>query len=81
LLQLQASLTEAEQAEQAARVALDQARAARAEATHLYHDAVVAARTQVIAQYGSDAAAVSLVGLTRRSERKRPVKRQTSTTR
>ncbi|NTW01427.1 MAG: hypothetical protein HGA19_08965 [Oscillochloris sp.] len=76
LLQLQATLTQAEQAEKAAEVALAQARSVRAEASHFYHDAVVGARTQVIAQYGPDATAVALVGLKRKSERKRPVKRQ-----
>ena len=76
LMQLQATLTQAEQAEKEAEVALAQARAIRAETTHTYHDAVVGARAHVVAQYGPDSTAISLVGLTRKSERKRPVKRQ-----
>jgi hypothetical protein len=75
LLQLQANLVQTEQIEQAAEAALAQARSARVQATHVYHNAVVGARTHVIAQYGPDATAVSLVGLTRKSQRKRPVKR------
>jgi hypothetical protein len=81
LLQLQANLIQAEQAEHAVKVALDQARAARNQAAHQYHDAVVSARIQVVAQYGADAAAVSLIGMTRTSERKRPAKRQAAAAR
>ena len=77
LLQVQATLTQAELAEKAAEVALQQARIVRAETSHFYHDLVVNSRTQVIAQFGPDSAAVALVGLTRKSQRKRPVKRQT----
>lgn len=76
LLQLQAALAQAEQAEQMAEQALAQARALRAEHSRRYHDAVVGARTQVVAQYGPDSHAVALVGLTRKSERKRPSRRQ-----
>ncbi len=79
LLQVQATLTQAEQAEKAAEVALEQARRVRAETSHIYHDLVVGSRVQVVAQYGIDSGAVSLVGLTRKSERKRPVRRQTAT--
>ncbi len=78
LLQVQASLTQAELAEKAAEVALQQARNTRAETSHFYHDLVVNSRTQVVAQFGPDSAAVALIGLTRKSQRKRPVKRQTS---
>jgi hypothetical protein len=80
ILQMQATLAQAEQAAKAAEVALAEARAVRAETSHIYHDLVVGARVQVMAQYGPDAPAVSLVGLTRKSERKRPAKRQPTTT-
>jgi hypothetical protein len=76
LLQVQATLTQAEQADKVAQVTSEQAHNVWAETTHFYHDLVVNARTQVIAQYGADATAVSLVGLTRKSERKQPVKRK-----
>ncbi|NTU82516.1 MAG: hypothetical protein HGA45_24625 [Chloroflexales bacterium] len=76
LLQLQAALAQAEQAEQVAEQALAQARALRAECSHRYHNAVVGARTQVLAQYGLDSHVVALVGLTRKSDRRRPTRRQ-----
>lgn len=75
LLQLQTNLTYAEQNETSAEVALAAARRARSEISHVYHDAVVGARSHVMAQYGPDAAAVALVGMKRKSERRRPVKR------
>ena len=39
------------------------------------HDALLNAKTQVIAQYGSDAHEVQLLGLKRKSERRRPMRR------
>lgn len=75
LLQLQSSVIQTEQAEKIAEVALAEAKAARAAASHQYHDAVLGARAHVVAQYGPDATAVALVGLKRKSERKRPVRR------
>jgi hypothetical protein len=80
LMQAQAALTQAEQAEKEAEIALAQARSVRAEMSHTYHDLVVGARAQVIAQYGPDAPAIALIGLTRKSDRKRPVKRQAAIT-
>ena len=35
------------------------------------HAALLAAKDQVVAQYGDDSPAISLIGLTRRSDRKR----------
>lgn len=79
LMQAQAALTQAEQAEKEAEVALAEARRVRAELCQAYHDLTVGARAQVIAQYGPDAPAIALIGLTRKSDRKRPVKRQAAT--
>ena len=79
LLQIQASLTQMAQTTKANEVALEQSRALWAETTHLYHDSVVTARTKVIAQYGADSTAVALIGLKRKSDRKRPGKRQKKT--
>jgi hypothetical protein len=76
IVQHQVELTQAELEEQLAEEALVRARARRVLASHTYHDAVVGARAQVIAQYGPDATAVALVGLTRKSERKQPAKRK-----
>ena len=39
------------------------------------HDGMLGAKAQVIAQYGPDAHAVQLLGLKRKSERRRPVRR------
>jgi hypothetical protein len=75
ILQLQASLAQAKQADQLAEGSRVQARAFLIEISRRYHDAVLGARTQVVAQYGPDSTAVTLIGLTRKSERKRPVKR------
>jgi dTDP-4-amino-4,6-dideoxygalactose transaminase len=55
LLQLQATLAQAEQAEVMIETSLAQARRVRIETSHAYHDLVVSARTQVLAQYGPDA--------------------------
>lgn len=76
LLQLQSALVQADQATKTAEYALDEARRVRSEISHSYHNAVIGARVQVIGQFGPDATAVALVGLTRRSERKRPTRRE-----
>ncbi|MEI8167374.1 MAG: hypothetical protein WCG26_13415 [Chloroflexales bacterium] len=76
LLLHQTELAQAEQAELALEQALEQARMLRAEKSHVYHNAVKRARSHVVVQYGPDSAAVALVGMTRKSERKRPSKRQ-----
>jgi hypothetical protein len=39
------------------------------------HDSLLGAKTQMVAQYGSDAHELQLVGLKRKSERRRPVRR------
>lgn len=72
--QYEASLTQAEQAVIRAQEALDHARAVEIEAAHVLHNAVIGARQHVIAQYGPDAAAVQIVGLTRKSDYKRPTR-------
>ncbi|MEI8308905.1 MAG: hypothetical protein WCF99_17715 [Chloroflexales bacterium] len=79
LLRIQTVLIHEEQEEQMAEQALMQIRARRATTSHTYHDAVVGARTQVLAQYGPDSNEVALIGLTRKSERKRPTRRKTLT--
>lgn len=55
--------------------ALARARAAAAEAEWALHDGILGAKAQVIAQYGADSNAVQLVGLKRKSERKRSARR------
>lgn len=76
LQQLESALFVAEEAEARAQGALDQARQARLMAARAFHDAARIARSQVIAQYGENSTAVQLVGLTRKSDYKRPSKRK-----
>lgn len=46
-----------------------------AKAEHAFHDGIQGAKVQVIAQYGEDALEVQLLGLKRKSERRRPNRR------
>jgi hypothetical protein len=75
-LEVQATLTRAQQAEEELRIALAQAYDTRSDTSHLYHDIVLGMKSQVVAQYGPDAAAVALIGLTRKSQRKQPARRK-----
>jgi flagellar biosynthesis/type III secretory pathway protein FliH len=75
LQQLEASLDQAEEAEERARRAFEQARRVRTDTARAFHDAIVGAKRQVLAQYGPDSLAVQAIGLTRASERKRPARR------
>jgi len=40
-----------------------------------FHDAMLGVKEQVVAQYGNDSDAVQSLGLTKKSERKSPVRR------
>jgi hypothetical protein len=75
LQQIEAELTQAEQAEGRARRAFELARTQADEVARRFHDAVLGAKAEVIAQYGTDSPAVENVGLKRKSERKRPSRR------
>jgi glutathione peroxidase-family protein len=44
-----------------------------------FHNAMLGAKKQVVAHYGEDSTAVSALGLTRKSERRRPVRRALTT--
>lgn len=72
---LEIALTQAEQAEQRARIALEAARDRAIAAAHAFHEATLGAKAEVIAQYGADSAAVQAIGLKRRSDRRRPTRR------
>jgi hypothetical protein len=74
--QYETSLTQIDQAVIRAQEALDQARIAQIEAGHAFHTVILGAKDQVIAQYGPDATAVEIIGLTRKSDHKRPVRRK-----
>jgi hypothetical protein len=75
LRELEAAMAEAMQAEERSRIALEMARDKAIEATQAFHDAMLGAKAQVIAQYGSNSHAVQAIGLKRKSERRRPTRR------
>jgi hypothetical protein len=75
LQEYERAAAEAEQAEVNARLALDIARDRAVEACRRFHDAMLGAKAQVVAQYGHDSHALAAVGLTRKSERRRPSRR------
>lgn len=79
LMQAVESLMQAEQAEIFARDALREARRLRIATGHAFHDLILAAKTQVIAQYGEDSPAVKLIGLTRKSDYRWPEVRRART--
>ena len=64
----------AQQAEIRAQAALDAARDAAAAAEWRFHEAVLGAKDQVIAQYGVSSDQVQALGLKKKSEHKRPVR-------
>ena len=70
------ALAQAEQNTIRARAAFEAAREAENELAHAFHDAVIGARQQVIAQYGSDGTAVEVIGLKRKSNYKRASRRK-----
>lgn len=67
-------------AELHAQNALNAARDAAMAAEWEFHDMILGAKTQVIAQYGSDSDQVSALGLKKKSDRKRPTSRLKTTT-
>ena len=78
MVALEVALTQAEQAERRARIALDAARDQAIAAAHAFHDAALGAKAEVIAQYGADSSAVQAIGLKRKSERRRTTRRSNS---
>lgn len=71
-------LTQTEQIESRARRALDAARDQAIAAAWELHNAMLGAKAQVIAQYGSDSLAIQSIGLKKKSERKRPSRRRSA---
>ena len=70
-----AALTQKQAAEALAQAALAAARDAAAQAEMDFHAILVGAKEQVRAQYGSDSNEVQALGLKKKSDRKRPVRR------
>ncbi|HWQ13731.1 MAG TPA: hypothetical protein VNL77_13085 [Roseiflexaceae bacterium] len=75
LAELARAMDEAQQAENRALQALAAARDAAYAAEWALHEGILGAKRQVLAQYGADSHAVQLLGLKRRSARRRPVRR------
>ncbi|MBX0329493.1 hypothetical protein K2Z83_17625 [Oscillochloris sp. ZM17-4] len=75
-LLLEQALTQAELADYRAEEARLQTRSVRNETGDAFHSVILGIKAQVIAQYGDDSYAVKAIGLTRRSERKRPTRRK-----
>lgn len=74
--QQEACLTQAELAIVRLEEELKQARAVAAETARALHNTSLGIKDQVIAQYGPDSTAVEIIGLIRKSDRKRPTKRK-----
>lgn len=75
LTALDQSLREAEEAEARIQKALAAARETSIRAGRAFHSTMQGAKDQVIAQYGRDSLAIRSIGLTRRSDRRRPIRR------
>jgi hypothetical protein len=80
LEELGRAMEQAQQAELRAAQAQAIARDLAIAAEWALHDGLLGAKAQVIAQYGPDAHALPLLGLRRKSERRRPVRRAAGAT-
>ena len=72
------AMEKARAAEIAAQNALEAARIDVIQAEWRFHNAMLGAKKQVVAHYGEDSKAVAALGLTRKSERRRPTRRATA---
>ena len=70
-----ADMQTTQQAEVNAQNALDAARDAAVKAEWNFHDAMLGVKAQVVAQYGDDSDQAQALGLTKKSERKAPVRK------
>jgi hypothetical protein len=75
LAELARKMEEARQAESRIQKELDLARDNAIAAEHALNEGIIAAKDEVRTQYGRDAQALQLIGLKRKSERRRPVRR------
>src|SRR5258706_13750221 len=79
LVALDVALTHAQEEELRLHNALEAAHDATIVAAWARHNGVLGAKAQVIAQDGADSKAVQAIGLKRKSERKRPTRRNGAT--
>ncbi|NTU83307.1 MAG: hypothetical protein HGA45_28715 [Chloroflexales bacterium] len=75
LRECEVALRQAELETERARLAYELARERQIQAGWALHNRTVGARAEVVAQFGPDSHAVSAIGLTRKSERKRATRR------
>jgi hypothetical protein len=75
LMALDAAFTQIEQEVRQLHNAYEAGRTRLIAAAWVRHNAVLSAKQQVIAQYGDDSSEVQAIGLKRKSERKRPTRR------
>jgi hypothetical protein len=73
---LEAAMEQAQREETRLLKALAAARDAAIAAEWALHEAVLGVKRQVLAQYGPDSNAVHALGLKKRSEKKRPIRRK-----
>ncbi|NTV65582.1 MAG: hypothetical protein HGA65_18890 [Oscillochloris sp.] len=74
--QHESNLTHAEQALIQAEAALEQARSQLIELAHIFHSSMLGVKDEVTTQFGVDSPAMAMIGLTRKSDRKRPKRRK-----
>jgi len=79
LVTLERAMQQSQQAEIRAQNTLAASRDAAFAAEWALHNAVLRTKAQVIAQYGPDSDAIQSLGLKKKSDRKRPVRRATRT--
>lgn len=79
LQQIAADFVRAQEAELMARRAFEQAREQLAKAGVILHEVILAAKAQVLAQYGDDSPALHAIGRKQKSERRRPSRRAKTT--
>jgi hypothetical protein len=72
------AMEKARAAEIAAQNALESARIDVIQAEWRFHNAILGAKKQVVAHFGEDSKAVAAMGLKRKSERRRPMRRTTA---
>lgn len=78
LREREAALRQAELETERARLAYEAARERQIQAGWDFHNPILGARAAVIAQFGPDSQAVNAIGLKRKSERRRAVRRRSA---
>ena len=78
LATLENTLTSAEKDELRTRIAHEASRDRAIAAAQAFHEATLGAKAEVIAQYGANSDAVQAIGLKRKSDRRRPLRRSSS---